>query len=52
MMKKVWQSFKKIAPAIMACLTVVLTVSANSSTCFCFNQPEPPKGLDEFRHIK
>lgn len=51
-MKKVWQSLKKIAPAFMACMAVVLTISANSSACFYFNQPDPPKGLDEFKHIK
>ena len=51
-MKKVWQSFKKIAPAFMTCMAVVLTISANTSASFYFGQPETPKGLDEFRHIK
>ncbi len=51
-MTKVWQILKKFAPAITACLTLVLTVNANSSACFFFNQPEPPKDLDDFKRIR
>lgn len=51
-MKKVWQILKKFAPAITACLTLVLTINANSSVCYFFNQPEPPKGLDDFKRIR
>lgn len=51
-MKKVTMVLKKITPAITACLAFVLTLSANTSTCYFFNQPDPPKGLDEFKRIK
>ena len=51
-MKKVKQIFLKFAPAITACMAIVLTINANSSACYVFNQPEPPKGLDEFKRIK
>ena len=51
-MKKAKQILLKFAPAITACMAIVLTLNANSSACFVFNQPEPPKGLDEFKHIK
>lgn len=51
-LKKVTMVLKKITPAITACLAFVLTLSANTSTCYFFNQPDPPKGLDEFKRIK
>lgn len=51
-MKKIKQFLAKFAPAITACMAIVLTLNANSSACFVFNQPEPPKGLDEFKRIK
>ncbi len=51
-MKRIKQFLAKFAPAITACMALVLTISANSSSCYVFNQPEPPKGLDGFKHIK
>ena len=51
-MKKAKKFLAKITPALTTCMALVLTISANSSTCFIFNQPDPPKGLDEYKHIK
>ncbi len=51
-MKKSTKFLAKITPAITACMAFVLTISANSSTCFVFHQPKAPKGLDDFKHIK
>ncbi len=51
-MKKFKQFIAKIFPAIVACFALVLTASANSSTCFYYHQPKVPKGLDDFKRIK
>ncbi len=50
-MKKAMKLLAKITPALTACMAFVLTISANTSTCYIFNQPTPPKGLDDFKHI-
>ncbi len=51
-MKNAMKFLAKITPALTACMTVVLTISANSSSCFIFNEPKAPKGLDNFKRIK
>ncbi len=51
-MKKITSMLTKILPAMTACAAFILTVNANSSTCFIFGQPKAPKGLDEFRRLK
>lgn len=42
----------KISPAIIACLTLALSINANTSTCFVMYQPKTPAKLDEFKKIK
>ena len=44
--------FKKVIMGLGTCLSIVLFVNANTATCYYFNQPEAPKGLDEFRLLK
>lgn len=51
-MKKAMKFLAKITPALTACMAVVLTISANSSSCFIFNEPKAPKGLEDFKRIK
>lgn len=50
-MKKAIKFLAKITPALTACMTFVLTIGANSSTCFYYHQPDPPRGLDDFKRI-
>ena len=42
----------KISPAIIACLTLALSINANTSTCFVMYQPKTPAKLYEFKKIK
>lgn len=42
----------KIAPALVACLTMVLVTSANSSSCFYLHQSEEPKTINRFKKFK
>ena len=39
----------KMIPAFVACMTVVLTVSANSSSCAFLNEPKEPASLKNFK---
>lgn len=48
-MKKVSSILAKLAPAITACLTLVLTISANSNSCIFMNEPKAPNSLDKFK---
>lgn len=48
-MKKVKMFLNKIAPAFVACMTLVLTVSANSSSCAFLNEPKEPAALKKFK---
>ena len=51
-MKKMSKILNKIIPAFVTCLTLVLTVSANSSSCFFLHQDEEPKAIAKFKKIK
>lgn len=51
-MKKFIRFSSKIAPAFVAFLTMVLTISANSSSCFYLHQEEEPKSIERFKKIK
>lgn len=51
-MKKIKNIILKISPAIIACLTLALSINANSSTCFVMYQPKVPAKLDKFKKIK
>lgn len=42
----------KIAKLAVSCLTLVLTLSANSSGCFVVYQPKTPEKLNSFKRIK
>lgn len=42
----------KIAKLAVSCLTLVLTLSANSSGCFVVYQPEMPEKIKSFKRIK
>ena len=50
-MKRFIKWSNKILPAFVACLTMVLTISANSSGCFLLNQPEEPEAINRFKKI-
>lgn len=47
-MKKFKNIMKKISPAIVGCLTLVLTINANSASCFILNEPKAPESLSKF----
>ncbi len=48
-MKKLIKWSNKVLPMFVACLTMVITVSANSSGCFLINQPEEPENITKFK---
>jgi cyclic lactone autoinducer peptide len=51
-MKKLAKYASKMLPAFVACLTMVLTVSANSSSCFYLHQEDEPKSINRFKKFK
>lgn len=51
-MKKVKSLLQKIAPGFAVCLTLVLTLNANSSGCYFIYQPKVPEKLDDFKRFK
>ena len=48
-MKKFKNIIKKISPAIVGCLTFVLTINANTASCFILNEPKEPKTIEKFK---
>lgn len=44
--------YEKISPAIVGCLTLVLTLNANSASCFILNEPKEPKSAEKFKLFK
>lgn len=51
-MKKIKNLLKKISPAIVCCLTLVLAINANSASCFLINEPKEPQSIDKFKLFK
>lgn len=51
-MKKFKNVLKKISPAIVGCLTLVLTINANTASCFILNEPQEPKEIEKFKWFK
>ncbi len=51
-MKKIKNFMKKISPVIVGCLTLVLTLNANSASCFILNEPKEPKSIEKFKLFK
>lgn len=51
-MKKIKNIMKKISPVIVGCLTLVLTINANTASCFILNEPEEPKSIKKFKIFK
>jgi len=51
-MKKLASVAKKFAPALITCLTLVLTINANSSSCYILNQPKEPKTINRFKRFQ
>ncbi len=51
-MKTLKSTINKIIPAVTACLTFVLFVSANSNSSAMVHQPKTPKGIERFSKIK
>ncbi|WP_448918941.1 cyclic lactone autoinducer peptide [Eubacterium sp.] len=51
-MKKIKNLMKKISPAIVGCLTLVLTINANTASCFILNEPKEPKSIEKFKFFK
>lgn len=48
-MRKINMLVSKMIPAFVACMTLVLTVSANSSSCAFLNEPKEPAALKKFK---
>lgn len=51
-MKKLTKYANKVFPVFVACLTMVLTISANSASCYYLHQSEEPKSIDRFKKFK
>lgn len=51
-MKKINKILKKIAPVLVGCLTLVLSINANSASCFIINQPKEPEAIKKFKVFK
>ena len=51
-MKKLTKYASKVFPVFVACLTLVLTISANSASCYYLHQSEEPKSIDRFKKFK
>lgn len=51
-MKKIKNIMKKISPVIVGCLTLVLTINANTASCFILNEPKEPKSIEKFKYLK
>lgn len=51
-MKKINKILKKIAPVLVGCLTLVLSINANSASCFIINQPKEPETIKKFKVFK
>ncbi len=51
-MKKTKNIIKKISPVIVGCLTLVLTINANTASCFILNEPKEPNLINKFKIFK
>lgn len=51
-MSKLKMMIQKFIPGIIACLTLVLSINANTASCGVFHQPEEPKAMDKFKMFK
>lgn len=51
-MKKFKTLVTRILPAVVGCLTLVLMINANSSSCYFINQPKEPKAIERFKKFK
>lgn len=51
-MKILNKALKKITPIMVCCLTLVLCVSANSTSCYVINEPKEPKSIERFKLFK
>ncbi|MEE1281230.1 MAG: cyclic lactone autoinducer peptide [Acutalibacteraceae bacterium] len=51
-MKNIKGILCRISPLILSCLTLVLTLNANSTNCFVMYQPQKPAKLDAFKKVK
>ena len=51
-MKNLKKLLSKISPAIVCCLTFILAINANSTSCFLINEPKEPKSVDKFKLFK
>lgn len=51
-MKKIKNIMKKVSPAIVGCLTLVLAINANTVSCFILNEPKEPKSIQRFKLFK
>lgn len=48
-MKKTKKVIEKILPVVVGCLTLVLTLNANSASCFILNEPKEPKSINRYK---
>ncbi|WP_288528543.1 cyclic lactone autoinducer peptide [uncultured Eubacterium sp.] len=51
-MKKSMNFIKKLSTVVVTCLTLVLTINANTASCFILNEPEEPKNIEKFKMFK
>lgn len=46
---KITNLVKKVIPALLSCLSLILTIDANSTGCVYLNQPKEPKDIYAFK---
>lgn len=51
-MKKINKILKKFIPVVVGCLTLVLSINANTASCFIINQPKEPETINKFKLFK
>lgn len=51
-MKNIKTIMKKALPTVVGCLTLVLTINANTASCFILNEPIEPKSIERFKLFK
>ncbi len=51
-MKKIKKNAGKLSTVLVTCLTLVLTINANTASCFILNEPKEPKKIEQFKLFK
>lgn len=51
-MKTFKDLFNRVVPVLTACLTLVLFINANTSSCFFLEQSKEPESIKKFKMMK